>query len=457
MSFPHEIFKAYDIRGIVGLTLTEELVEEIGRAVGTQSRAQGVDTAVVGWDGRLSSPYLAEAVSRGLQSAGCGVLDIGQVPTPALYQAAAGHGSGTGIQITGSHNPPQYNGLKIMVGGQALSGAAIQRIKKIVQEQDYATGTGELERLDYLPKYSRAITSDIQLARPLKVVLDCGNGVAGGSAPEIFRKLGCDVVELFCEVDGSFPNHHPDPGMPENLKDLIVAVDRHKADVGLAFDGDADRLGVVSSRGKIIWPDRVMVLFSEAILADHPGAEIIFDVKCSQVLPDAIIRSGGRASMWKTGHSLIKARLRETGAVFAGEMSGHLFFNDRWGGFDDGIYAGARLCELISRQTKSTDQLFAGIPDTVNTPELRLDLPEGMHHKLVETLVGTACFPGARVSTLDGIRADYAQGFGLVRASNTTPSVIMRFEAADAKRLEWIMEQFRRQFLQVDPKIALPF
>ncbi len=457
MTFPHEIFRAYDIRGVVNQALTGELVEQIGRSVGTESREKGIDTVVVGWDGRLSSPKLADALSSGLMVAGCRVLEIGQVPTPVLYQAAADHGSGTGVQITGSHNPPGYNGLKIMINGQALSGDAIQHIKERIRRQDYAAGSGMLERLDYLPEYSRAVISDVHLSRPLKVVIDCGNGVAGNAAPEIFRELGCEVMELFCEVDGNFPNHHPDPSQPENLRDLIVAVKRHGADIGLALDGDGDRLGVVSSRGRIIWPDRVMVLITEAVLAEHPGAEIIFDVKCSQVLHDAILRNGGRACMWKTGHSLIKAKLRETGAVFAGEMSGHLFFNDRWRGFDDGIYAGARLCELISRQAGTSDQLFAGIPDTINTPELRLDMSEGGHHELVAALVRSAHFPGAQVSTLDGIRADYAEGFGLIRASNTTPSVIMRFEASDARRLEWIMARFRQQILKVRPGIVLPF
>lgn len=457
MSFPHEIFKAYDIRGIVDRTLTGELVEQIGRAIGTESREKGCSTVVVGWDGRLSSPGLAGALSGGLAATGCGVLEIGQVPTPVLYRAAADHGAGTGVQVTGSHNPPGYNGLKIMIDGQALSGAAIQRIKERVRERDFIAGSGERERLDYLPEYSRAVLSDIRLSRPLRIVIDCGNGVAGNTAPEIFRGLGCEVTELFCEVDGNFPNHHPDPSQAGNLQDLIAAVRQHGADIGLAFDGDGDRLGVVSSRGSIIWPDRVMVLIAEAVLADHPGAGIIFDVKCSQVLRDAILRNGGRACMWKTGHSLIKAKLRETGAVFAGEMSGHLFFNDRWRGFDDGIYAGARLCELISRQSATSDQLFAGIPDTVNTPELRLDMPEGTHHELVDTLVRNAHFPGARVSTLDGVRADYAGGFGLVRASNTTPSVIMRFEASDARRLAWIMDEFRQRILQIRPGTVLPF
>jgi len=457
MNFPHEIFKAYDIRGVVETTLTPKMVEQIGKALGSEAIENGINTTVIGWDGRHTGPGLAEALARGYISTGCDVIEIGQVPTPTLYYATVQLGTGTGVQVTGSHNPPEYNGLKMMIGGKTLSGDAIQKIKQRVIDQNFVVGQGNITRKEMLSQYCQAILDDVQLARPLKVVLDCGNGVGGAAAPEVFKKLGCEVVELFCEVDGSFPNHHPDPSQLENLQDLIAAVAEHKADFGMAFDGDADRLGVVTASGNVIWPDRQMVLFSRAILQATPGAEIIYDVKCSQILPAIIRENGGVATMWKTGHSFIKSKLKETGAALAGEMSGHIFFNDRWGGFDDGIYAGARLCELLTHMDQSPEEVFASIPDTVNTPELRLEMNEGEHYALVDELVNAARFDDAQVSTIDGVRVDFDGGFGLIRASNTTPTVIMRFEATTHEQLEEIQDRFRNLIQSVRPGLSLPF
>jgi phosphomannomutase/phosphoglucomutase len=457
MSFPHEIFKAYDIRGVVESSLTTDIVEKIGRALGSEAVLQGMETVVIGWDGRLTGPGLAEALAKGFLSTGCNVVEIGQVPTPSLYYATVELGTGTGVQVTGSHNPPQYNGLKMMINGTTLSGEAIQGIKQRVIDRDFIEGKGTLSKFDILPQYCQAVIDDVSLTRPLKIVVDCGNGVAGGVAPDVFRDLGCEVIELFCEVDGNFPNHHPDPSQLENLQDLIVAVREHGADFGMAFDGDGDRLGIVSDNGDVIWPDRQMILYAQAVLAENPGAEIIYDVKCTQILARAITEFGGRATMWKTGHSFIKSKLRETGAALAGEMSGHIFFNDRWGGFDDAIYAGARLCELLTRLDQTPGEVFAEIPDTVNTPELRLEMNEGEHHQLVSELVEAAQFDDAVVSTIDGVRADFSDGFGLIRASNTTPTVIMRFEASSSVQLAAIQKKFRDLILAVRPGLELPF
>ena len=457
MSFPHEIFKAYDIRGVVDVSLTGELMELIGRAVATEAKNSGEETLIVGRDGRLSGPRLAEAFCAGALSTGCHVIDIGEVPTPVLYFATVELGTGTGVQITGSHNPPQYNGLKMMINGETLSGEAIQGLKRTVLDRNFRTGSGTCGHREILPRYLARLEKDITLDRPMKVVIDCGNGVAGALAPQVFRAIGCEVHELFCEVDGTFPNHHPDPSRAENLQDLINAVKRTQADFGMAFDGDGDRLGVVSKDGTIVWPDRQMVLFVRSILSRHCGSEIIFDVKCSQILSRVIRENGGVATMWKTGHSFIKKKLAETGAVFAGEMSGHFIFNDRWGGFDDGVYAGARLCELLSRSEGSPEAVFAALPDTVNTPELRLDMAEGEPHALVDRLVDHAAFDDARLTTIDGIRVDFDDGFGLIRASNTTPTLIMRFEASDPGQLERIQARFRAFVRSVQPDLALPF
>ncbi len=452
-----EIFKAYDIRGIVGKTLDEEIVEEIGRAIGSEARAREQKTVVVGRDGRLSGPSLVAALTRGLTATGCDVIDIGVVPTPLIYFATHFLDTGSGIAVTGSHNPPEYNGLKIMLGGETLAADAIQALRRRLVDRDLVEGRGAVHQRDVIEDYLHRVIGDVELRRPLKVVVDCGNGVAGAVAPELYRRLGCEVTPLYCEVDGTFPNHHPDPSQEENLNDLIAAVRESGADLGLAFDGDGDRLGVVSPDATVIWPDRQLLLFAQDVLERQPGAEIIYDVKCSRVLHAAIEAAGGRATMWKTGHSLIKAKLKQSGAALAGEMSGHIFFKERWYGFDDGLYAGARLCELLSKRSRSPREVFAALPDTVNTPELRLDMPEGEHHKLIEELVRNARFDDARVSTIDGLRVDFDSGFGLVRASNTTPTLIMRFEADDAQTLAAIEERFRALIDSTRPGLELPF
>ncbi len=457
MSLAEEIFKAYDIRGIVDKSLTVDTVTRVGRALGSMALEAGVSAMVIGRDGRLSGPRFAEALASGMLSTGIDVIDIGQVPTPVLYFATYELGTGSGVEITGSHNPPDYNGLKMMIDGVTLSGEQIQGVMQRILDGDFKTGQGTLSRVDMLDKYRERITSDLELARPLKIVIDCGNGVAGAIAPQIYRELGCEVTELFCEVDGTFPNHHPDPSQAENLEDLVRAVRETGAEFGMAFDGDGDRLGVVTPEGDIIWPDRQMILFARDVLSRNPGAEIIFDVKCTRTLPAAIEAAGGKATMWKTGHSFIKAKLKETGAAMAGEMSGHIFFKERWYGFDDGIYAGARLCELLSRMPETPSEVFAALPDTINTPELRLEFEEGAHYRFIEKLQANADFENGTVHTMDGVRVDFEGGFGLVRASNTTPMVIMRFEANDEATLKEIQEQFRAVILKTDPGVSLPF
>ena len=457
MTIHHEIFRAYDIRGVVDETLTADIVSLIGRALGTEMQILGSHMAAIGRDGRKSSPDFTEALCEGLMSTGCDVVDVGMVPTPALYHAASRISGGTGFQITGSHNPSQYNGIKMMINRDTLAGERIQHVKNQVLAMNFSSGQGQYSKRDVRSDYIAAILEDIQLRKTFKVVIDCGNGVAGCMAPEVFRSMGLEVVELFCEVDGDFPNHHPDPSVPENLEDLINTVRKSGADLGFAFDGDGDRLGVVSPTGQIIWPDRQMVLFSEAVLGQNPGAQIIFDVKCSQVLSRSIARAGGEPIMWKTGHSFMKEKIRESGAPLAGEMSGHIFFNDRWGGFDDGIYAAARMCELLGGKDESPHRVFAAIPDTVNTPELKINLKEGEPLKIVETLVQSAVFENAEVSFIDGLRVDFEDGFGLVRASNTTPSIIMRFESTSRQALDSIIGRFRKELRKVRPDLDIPY
>ena len=454
---PPEIFKPYDIRGIVGKTLTPAIVERIGHAIGSEARARSVKTVVVGRDGRLSGPELAAALSRGLNAAGCDVIDIGRVPTPVLYFATHHLGTHSGVSITGSHNPPEYNGLKIMLAGDTLSGEAIQGLRQRLLKNDLVHGDGRVTQRDVRADYLARITGDVKLARKLRVAVDCGNGVAGELAPELLRRLGCEVQELYCEIDGTFPNHHPDPAHPENLRDLIAAVKKNKLDVGLAFDGDGDRLGVITPDGDIVWPDRQLILYARDVLSRNPGAEIIYDVKCTRTLPVEIRKAGGRPTMWKTGHSFIKAKLRETGAALAGEMSGHIFFKERWYGFDDALYTAARLLEMLARDARSPREVFASLPNTVNTPELHLRLAEGEHYALIKELVAKASFPDATVTTIDGVRADFSDGFGLVRASNTTPVLVFRFEGDNPAALERIQIRFRELVLSARPGIALPF
>jgi len=456
---PESIFRAYDVRGVVGKTLTPEIVRDIGRAIGSEAEDRGQQTLVVGRDGRKSSPELVQALSEGLLASGRDVIDIGRVPTPVLYFATDYLNTGSGVMVTGSHNPPEYNGLKIMLGADTLFGDSITALRTRVAEGRLQSGSGSRQEMDVVPEYVRRVSEDVPVAlgNAYKVVIDCGNGVAGDVAPKMLRALGHDIVELYCEVDGSFPNHHPDPSQPANLKDLIAAVKEHGADLGFAFDGDGDRLGVVDGKGRIIWPDRQMMLFARDVISRNPGAEIVFDVKCTSRLPKVIEKLGGKPVMWKTGHSFIKSKMKETGALLAGEMSGHFFFKERWFGFDDALYAAARMLEILLSLNKPPAEIFSKLPAGVSTPELRVDVEEGAQTGFVERLVSESSFGDASVSTIDGLRVDFADGWGLVRASNTTPSLVLRFEGDDKAALERIAKQFKSAMLSIDPGLKLPF
>jgi len=456
-SISHEIFKAYDIRGIVATALTPAVVELIGHAIGSEARARKLNAIAIGRDGRLSGLVLSEALTNGIRKSGVDVIDVGMVATPILYFAAHELCDYSGVMVTGSHNPPEYNGLKMVLGGETLAAEAIQALRERIEKQDFTHGQGGYRRQEIGERYLQRITSDIKLVRPIKLVVDCGNGVAGKFAPELYRRLGCEVTELFCEVDGIFPNHHPDPSVPENLRDVIHSLETTDAEIGFAFDGDGDRLGVVTKDSRIIYADRQLMLFAADVLSRNPGGQIIFDVKCTQNLAPWIEQHGGKPVMWKTGHSFIKAKLKETGALLAGEMSGHIFFKERWYGFDDGLYAGARLLELLSKEANMAATLNA-LPDSLNTPELQIRLVEGENHTLIAQLQREARFPNAdRVITIDGLRVEYSDGFGLIRASNTTPVAVLRFEAKDRAALERIQQDFRECILQVKPDAALPF
>ena len=457
---PKEIFKAYDIRGIVGKTLTPAIVEAIGHALGSEAVARQQKTICIGYDGRLSGPELASALSRGIRKAGVDVINLGLVATPVVYFAAYHLKTDCGVMVTGSHNPPDYNGLKMVLGGETLSGETIQALRQRIENNDLNTheSTGEgAERSYHIDdEYITRISSHIKLDRPMKITVDCGNGVAGAFAKKLYEALGCEVEELFCEVDGHFPNHHPDPSVPENLTDLINALQKGNAEIGLAFDGDGDRLGVVTKEGNIIYPDRQLLLFAEDVLKREPGATIIYDVKSTRNLAPWIKARGGNPLMWKTGHSLVKAKMKETGAALAGEMSGHTFFKERWYGFDDGLYAGARLLEILSRFDDPSAVLNA-LPDSVSTPEQHIQMQEGEPHALIATLQQTAIFEDAEVLTIDGLRVEYADGFGLMRPSNTTPVIVLRFEADNAVALQRIQDCFSAVILAAAPEVKLPF
>ncbi|MBU1665691.1 MAG: phosphomannomutase/phosphoglucomutase [Gammaproteobacteria bacterium] len=452
-----EIFKAYDIRGIVGKTLTPEIVELIGRAVASEARARGLRDIVIGRDGRLSGPALSAALAKGIQCAGGNVVDLGLVTTPMAYFAACHLATRCAVMLTGSHNPPNYNGLKLVIADETLSGDAIQDLRRRIEADDFSSGEGGYRQYDIRDEYIARIVGDVKLARPMKIVLDAGNGVAGAFAPVLFEALGCEVEALFCEVDGTFPNHHPDPSVPGNLADLIARLRQSDGEIGLAFDGDGDRLGVVSKDGTIIYPDRQLMLFAADVLTRNPGALVIYDVKSTRNLRPWITAHGGLPMIWKTGHSLMKAKMRETGAPLAGEMSGHMFFKERWYGFDDGLYAGARLLETLSKQP-DLDATLHSLPDSLNTPELHIQMREGEPHRVINQLKESAHFDGAReVITLDGLRVEYDDGFGLMRASNTTPVITLRFEADNAAALERIQEQFRHLLTVAAPDAQLPF
>ena len=457
MQLPHEIFKAYDIRGVVGRQLSVPVTEAIGQGLGTLAREAGTPVIALCRDGRLSGPELLGALARGINRAGIEVIDLGPVTTPMTYFAAHHLNTGSAVAVTGSHNPPEYNGFKMVIAGTTLSGEAISALCVRIERGDLAQGSGGVREQSIAQAYIERVVQDVHLSRPMHIAIDCGNGVAGAFAGELYRRMGCTVEELYCEVDGTFPNHHPDPSQPANLADLIACVKSGRAELGLAFDGDGDRLGVVTRSGAIIYPDRQLMLFAQDVLTRVPGAPIIFDVKCTRNLAPWIEQAGGKPEMWRTGHSLIKARMKALGAPLAGEMSGHVFFGERWYGFDDGVYAGARLLEILSRSAHP-GAVLEGLPDALSTPELNIRLAEGEPHTLIERLQKEAQFDGAdRVIGIDGLRVEFADGFGLARASNTTPVIVLRFEGDNRAALERIQKQFRQVLRAVKPDIQLPF
>lgn len=437
------IFKANDIRGIVETQLTPQVTEAIGHAIGSLTLESGRDSLVVGMDGRLTSQLLSEALSKGILASGCNVINIGLVTTPMVYFANYELGTMSGVMITGSHNPAEYNGLKMVVDGKTLTADLIQSLKTRIEAENLLHGQGNYSTFDIKEIYIQRVLENIKVKRKVKIAIDCGNGVAGNIAPELFKRLGCEVRELYCDVDGNFPNHHPDPSRPENLTDLISVLANSDAEIGLAFDGDGDRLGVVAKDGNIIYPDRQMMLFAADVLSANPQAKIIFDVKSSRLLAPWITKHGGEPIMCKTGHSFVKAKIKETGALLAGEMSGHLFFNDRWNGSDDGVYAGGRLLEVLSKVANPSATLNS-LPNAISTPEINVKVAEGEQYAIMQQLTQVAKFPDSvNVITIDGLRVEYPYGFGLVRASNTTPVLVLRFEAEDKLSLDKIMEEFR--------------
>ena len=456
------IFKAYDIRGVVGQTIDAAFAEHLGRAFGSEAVAAGEKAVAMGRDGRLSGPKLAAALIKGLKSTGLDVVDLGPVTTPMLYYVAAtrgAHGCRSGIQVTGSHNPKDYNGFKMVLAGRAIYGDDIQKLRQRIEAEDYIKRRGRSAAMDITAEYTARIAGDCKLARPMKIVVDSGNGIPGASAPGVLRALGCTVDEMYSEVDGDFPNHHPDPSKPENLAELIQRVKSTDAELGLAFDGDGDRLGIVTKQGHIIYPDRQLMLIATDILKRHRGATVIYDVKCSQRLPVAIRKAGGVPMMWKTGHSLIKAKMKDIGAPIAGEMSGHIFFGERWYGFDDATYTAARVLEILSR-TKNPSRMLNALPTSFSTPELNVPCAEGEPARVVQALQarvadGSLKFPGGEVGTIDGVRVDFADGFGLIRGSNTTPVLVLRFEGHTQAALERIEHDFMAALKAVKPDAAV--
>ncbi|MDH2432579.1 phosphomannomutase/phosphoglucomutase [Pokkaliibacter sp. MBI-7] len=449
------IFRAYDVRGVVGSTLNESIVYQIGLAIGSEATARGQKTVVVGRDGRLSGPSLSTALMDGLRAAGQDVVDVGMVPTPTLYFATYHLGFPSGVMVTGSHNPADYNGFKIVLAGETLSGEQITDLYRRIAEKDFSQGEGSYRAVSIDDDYVNRITGDVKLAKPMKVVVDCGNGVTGELGPRLAKALGCEIIPLFTEIDGNFPNHHPDPGKLKNLQDCIKAVKEHGADLGLAFDGDGDRVGVITNAGHVVFPDRLMMLFAQDVCGRNPDAQIIYDVKCSRLLAPAISKAGGKPMMWKTGHSLIKAKMKESGALLAGEMSGHIFFKERWYGFDDGLYSACRLLEILSNADCDADTLFKRFPEDVSTPEINIEVTDAGKFTIVEALQKLD-FPGGDKSTIDGVRVDFPDGWGLIRASNTTPVLVLRFEAETTEALERIRSLFQARLNEVDSSLVIP-
>ena len=456
MNIDTHIFRAYDIRGVVETALKPEVVTLVGQALG--SLYPNSKTVVVGRDGRNTSKQLADSLSQGLRTSGREVIGIGEVPTPVLYYATHKLNTGAGVMVTGSHNPPEYNGLKMVMDGKTLHGDDIQAIYQCIINNELKTGAGNVRQEDLLDTYISRICDDVKLSRSLRIAIDCGNGVAGPVALTLFKQLGCETFDLYCDVDGNFPNHHPNPSDPKNLEDLITCVHKNKLDLGLAFDGDGDRVGVIDDKGEVLWADRQMMLYARDVLSRKPGAKIIFDVKSSRNLATVIEEAGGEAIMWKTGHSFIKNKMAETGAELAGEMSGHIFFKERWYGFDDALYSAARLLEIIANQSLSSSELFAALPNSISTPEINIHFKEdGAQHEFMQKFASVVDLPDAKITTIDGIRADYKNGWGLVRASNTTPSLVIRFEADDESVIENIKNDFRQQMSKTDSDLQLPF
>ena len=456
MNVSSSIFRAYDIRGVVKTDLRPDVVLLIGKAIGTLYPQ--CKTVAVGRDGRLTSKELSDKLIEGLCSTGIDVVDIGEVPTPALYYATHSLSTGSGLMVTGSHNPPEYNGIKMVMGEKTLFGDMIQDIYSCIDKGEFNTGSGSIENINVLDSYLKTICDEIKLKRPLSIAIDCGNGVAGPTAIKLFKGLGCNLSELYCDVDGTFPNHHPNPSEPENLEDLIHSVVSNHLDLGLAFDGDGDRVGIVDEHGRVLWADRQMMLYARDVLSRNPGAEVIFDVKSSRNLASCIEQAGGKATMWKTGHSFIKNKMKETGALLAGEMSGHIFFKERWFGFDDGLYSAARMLEILSADDRTVSEIFNELPNDVSTPEITIKLDrDGAQHEFIKKFIQQSNFSNANLSTIDGVRADFDYGWGLVRASNTTPSLVIRFEAESEEKLEQLKQDFRAQIHAVDSSIKLPF
>ncbi|MEM7400674.1 MAG: phosphomannomutase/phosphoglucomutase [Pseudomonadota bacterium] len=452
---PH-IFRAYDIRGVVETALRPEVVKLIGQALG--SLYPNSKKVIVARDGRISSEQLSENLSQGLQASGCEVIDIGEVPTPVLYYATYEFSTGAGVMVTGSHNPPEYNGLKMVMDGKTLHGDDIQAIYQCIVNEQLQTATGSIAKQNLSANYISRIVTDVKLTRNPRIAIDCGNGVAGPTAISLFKQLGCELHTLYCDVDGNFPNHHPNPSDAKNLTDLINCVLENNLDLGLAFDGDGDRVGVVDNEGEVLWADRQMMLYARDVLSRKPGAKIIYDVKSSRNLGKVIEEAGGEPIMWKTGHSFIKNKMADTGAELAGEMSGHVFFKERWYGFDDALYSAARLLEIFTKQNDSSSALFASLPNSLSTPELNVHFDEdGAQHAFMKIFADIVDLPNASITTIDGIRADYDKGWGLVRASNTTPSLVIRFEADSEADIEEIKNDFRQQMTIAQSDIQLPF
>ncbi|MDR1012564.1 MAG: phosphomannomutase/phosphoglucomutase [Coxiellaceae bacterium] len=455
-TIPRNIFRAYDIRGIVDETFTKDNVYTIGLAIGNAVLKCDKNIVVVGRDGRISGPILLQALIAGVLASGCNVANIDEATTPMLYYAAAIMESKSGIILSGSHNPSNYNGIKIVIDGDTLHGNAIQRLYQEIIQQNFKVGNGYIENINVLDDYLVRIANDIKLAKPLKVIIDCGNGVGGLVAPKLFRMLGCEVIELYCEVDGNFPHHHPDPSVHKNLEDLIVEVKKQQADIGFAFDGDADRVGVVTDKGEIINADRLLMLFAIDFLSRHPGMTILFDVKCTRNLASQIVKHGGIPLMYKTGHSIIKAKMRELNTLLAGEFSGHIFIKERWFGFDDGIYVAARLLEILTRDNISCSKIFAKLPNSISTSELKIPITEEQKSRFMEKFISEAKFQNGKINTIDGLRVDYNNGFGLIRSSNTSPYLIMRFEGDTLIDLVHIQNIFKQELLRLEPKLQLP-